>query len=338
MARTGFRAVRTRTLNPKKPTMMGMRLPIQHPPASMGKPGIGTPAAGGKRPGVGVPAGPGAVAPKVNRPTKPVVGQHASPDSLYYNTVDLADRKQNQQLDQLQGQEQAVQYDFGLTDPTNPFSRANALKNAYLAKYRGVSAGLAAQGQLYSGAHERALARTRLEEEQGRAALRQAFDAAMNSIGSQKAGVQFNTEEEKAAAFQSWLDRAPDAPDITKTAAPTAKTSSTAPAPTTKTPPKPVGGTQKLVNALALADAKNPVGPVKRSSLPKRIQGPKVGKSKSLPGGVGGKFGAQFGNNGESRRTFQPVPSNGKPGKYSSPTKVKPKPKTKVRSRGGRSR
>lgn len=152
-------------------------------------------------------------APAAQPATGPRLGAVAAPDSLYNQQVDLANREGSQRLTDLGEQEKAIKYHFGLDDPTNPFSRANALKKSYLANMKGVSAQLASQGQLYAGAHERALARTRYNQEQALAELRQAYDTALNGISGQKASSQFQTEEQRNQAFQDWLNRAPEATD-----------------------------------------------------------------------------------------------------------------------------
>lgn len=135
----------------------------------------------------------------------------AEEDAGYVNRVDDAEAKGEERLGALGNQEQDIKRDFGIDDPTDPFSRANGLKNAFLARMKAASAGLASQGQLYSGAHERAISRTRREEEEARAELRKSYEAAIGQVGSEKAGVKWATEEEKNQAFEDWLARAPEA-------------------------------------------------------------------------------------------------------------------------------
>lgn len=180
-------------------------------------------------------SGKGSLAPAANAakppmpapaPSKPPVGHPAAPDSLYYRQVDLANRQQESRLGQLSGQEQSIRHDFGIDDPTNPFSRAEGLKRAFLARQKATSATLASEGHLYSGQHERALARTRFDEEQARAELRSAFDQAIGQVGAAEAGVKFDTEEQKNQAFEDWLARAPQSE-----AAPPSPTPKPAPAP-----------------------------------------------------------------------------------------------------------
>lgn len=190
--------------------------------------GAAKPGQGALAPGVGA-AKPG-FAPANQAAPKPAakpIGHPATPDSQYYNQVDLANRQEESRLSQLDSAAQSTKFDFGIDDPTNPFSRAEGLKRAFLSRYRGVSAGLAAQGHLYSGAHERALARTRTDEEQARAGLRSAYEQAIGSIGAAKAGVKFSTEEQKNQAFEDWLGRAPDS-----------EAPARAPAPALPAPPK----------------------------------------------------------------------------------------------------
>jgi len=156
------------------------------------------------KPGLGAP--PPAAAP--------VTGQKPEFDAAYYGRVNIANHKEEQGLSDLNVQEGNVKQDFGIEDTTDPFSRANAQKRMFLAKQKAASASLASRGQLYSGSHERALQRTRYEEEAARAELRKQYEAAINQIGSARAGVKFNTEEERAQAFEDWLARAPDAAEV----------------------------------------------------------------------------------------------------------------------------
>lgn len=159
------------------------------------------------KPGLGAP--PAQVAP-APRPAPPA-GQHMEPDPAYLSRIDIADRKEARSLGDLDTAERGIRHDFGIDDPTNPFSRAEGLKQAFLARRKAASAGLASQGQLYSGAHERALSRTRNQEEAARAELRRTYEGAIGEVGEQRAGVKFATEEERAQAFEDWLARAPEA-------------------------------------------------------------------------------------------------------------------------------
>lgn len=180
----------------------------------------------GSKPGAPAAPRPG-MAPRAAVRPKP---HRASPDSLYNREVDTANRQGESRLGNLGQQEQSIRFDFGIDDPTNPNSRIEGLKRAYLARSKAASVGLANQGQLYAGAHERALSRTRMEEEQARADLRRQFDTAITGIGAEKAGVKFDTEEQKNQAFEDWLARAPEsegsvgaapaAPALPKPAAP----------------------------------------------------------------------------------------------------------------------
>lgn len=172
-------------------------IPKPKPLATRPKPGLGGTAAAPPKPSIQPAAAPQGQKPEFDKP--------------YYDAVDLAERRETQSLSQLEGQEQGVKHEFGLEDPTNPFSRANAMKRAFLSRMKGRSASLASRGQLYSGAHERAVSRTRREEEQARAELRSSYEAAIGQIGAAKAGVKFATEEERNQAFEDWLARAPEA-------------------------------------------------------------------------------------------------------------------------------
>jgi len=156
----------------------------------------------GPKPGLGPAPAPTPAAP---------VGEHLPPDAGYQNDIDLIGRQEQSRLGELDQAERTTRHDYGIDDPTNPFSRAEGLKRAFLARQKAASAGLASQGQLYSGAHERALGRTRREEEQARAELRSAYEDAINQIGAARAGVKFDTEEQRNQAFEDYLARAPEA-------------------------------------------------------------------------------------------------------------------------------
>lgn len=172
--------------------------------AGQGKPGLDSKSFGGTKP-AGKP-GRSKPTPAASKP----VSHSSQPDSAYYDSVDLAGRQGESRLGQLEGQEQAVRHDFGIEDPTNPNSRAEGLKRMYLQRFRGASAGIAAQGHLYSGQHERALSRTRRDEEEARADLRSNYEGMIGQIGAAKAGVKFDTEEQRIQAFEDWLARAPE--------------------------------------------------------------------------------------------------------------------------------
>jgi hypothetical protein len=181
-----------------------------------GKPTMGLGALGGPAPTVGPGApqkpglGGGPAAPAAPKPAAPRARPEG--DSQYNDRIANVDRREEERLGELEGQSTAIEHEFGINDPTNPFSRAEGLKRAFLARQKGRSAGLASQGQLYSGAHERAMSRTRLEEEQARAELRSAYDQAQAGISSAERGVKWDTEEERRQAFEDWLQRQEDAP------------------------------------------------------------------------------------------------------------------------------
>lgn len=169
-------------------------------------------------------------APAPAIPAKPaVVGQHMVPDSTYNDVIGHINTGETQSLNQLGGQETKINQDYGITDPTDPLNRAAALKKAFLNNYRGAGASLAAQGHLYSGAHERALARTRAQYDQDYHDLYQAWQGAIQGIGTQREAVKYQSEGDRLQAFQDWLARAPAAEDITPVSA-----GATAPAATPK--------------------------------------------------------------------------------------------------------
>jgi hypothetical protein len=151
------------------------------------------------KPGLGAPAAPAPAPPK---PQKPEF------DQLYFDRTAGIDRRVTEDLGALDARERRIKFDFGIEDPTNPFNRAQAMKQFYLRRARGASAGLAAQGQLYSGAHERALSNVRFDEEKANAQLRQAYEDALSQIRDMRTNVKRSAEDARADEFMAWLTRA----------------------------------------------------------------------------------------------------------------------------------
>lgn len=279
-----------------------------------------------KQPAVGHPTKPGlGAAPAPAKAASPtVVGQRAAPDSLYNQQVDTAERKGSSRLAELSGNEQSIRHDFGIDDPTNPFSRVEGQKRAFLAKQKASSALLASQGQLYSGTHERAVARTRLEEEQARAGLRSQYDAAINGIGAAKAGVKFDTEEQRSQAFEDWLARAPEAEDIV----PQDDGSAPAAAPA----PGPVN-----THVAAAPGAAQSSGPptLSRAGLVQRGYLPKKGVNKNKVAAARDKSRADAAKPGKLTGTAK-ANNKGKVGNAPGFGPVKPKPAPKVKAKAKR--
>jgi len=190
-----------------------------------GKPGFG--GGGSRRPAArfGQPAGPrplardrltpgsspqrpgGAASPNPPRPQAPTF------DPLYYNQVDQSRREEAYTQADLAGEGATDRYRTGLDDPTNPFSQAEMLKRNWLAKHKAASAALASRGQLYSGAHERALAKVRFGEARAWAELRDAFEARERDRAIRSRDARVLSEEEVLAAMEDQLQRAPEATD-----------------------------------------------------------------------------------------------------------------------------
>jgi hypothetical protein len=296
------------TARSKRPTNGGTAAPA---PAAKPKPQLaprpGTPLRPGltkprpaPRPGTGAPTNK----PGLGSAPKPAAGpavvpQQMEPDPTYLNTIDAVSRRSQERLGEIQGQEDATRHDFGIDDPTNPFSRAEGLKKAFLTRQKAASASLASQGQLYSGAHERAVARTRYQEEQARAELFNSYQQAMNGTAQARRGVAWDTEEEQRKAFEEWLGRAPRA-DVAVGPEDQAPEDAQAPAADAPPAPGPQTGPQPGAPAprvpLAKQTPQQLMQTVKRYPLPKSPAGqkpkvsatrvekdPKTGKSKSVP-------------------------------------------------------
>lgn len=77
-------------------------------------------------------------------------------DATYDSQVGLNTRNYNDTITGLDAQGQQTLRDFGLDDPSDPFSRAKALERAYHQRETGTTNSMAARGQLYSGANQSA--------------------------------------------------------------------------------------------------------------------------------------------------------------------------------------
>lgn len=105
----------------------------------------------------------------------------------------------NASIDQ---QETDLKRQYGLDDPTDPFSRAALLKQSYQNRVRGTGNSYAAQGQLYSGAIQNAQNANATNYQQGTDALRKAQDAQIGNLERQRAAAIFNAAQGNLDADQ----------------------------------------------------------------------------------------------------------------------------------------
>lgn len=225
----------TRPKKPRKPVILGTSRPAGA--------GISNPAPAAPKPGLGAPAPSAPAAPAAP------VGKHFVPDAEYNTEVDTAGRASEYKLGSLNTTERRLKFDFGIDDPTNPNSRMLGLKRAWLAKTRGDSVSIAGRGDLYSGSHERAMARDLRGENAANAQLRSQYETGLQSIKDARAQVGFDTETAKGTAFQNWLirhqndpgDVPPDAAPVPGPAAPGKAKPKAKPKSKPKARPKPHG-------------------------------------------------------------------------------------------------
>jgi hypothetical protein len=138
------------------------------------------------------------------------VGQGFTPDSIYQNDSDAADRREKERLGELDTEERNTKFEYGIDDPTNPFSRVAGLKKAYLARAGGDITSQAARGQLYSGSTQQQLNNTRFDEEKDNAELRKSYETAIGNIGRARTQAKYDTEDTKRRAYESWFGRQPE--------------------------------------------------------------------------------------------------------------------------------
>jgi hypothetical protein len=148
--------------------------------------------------------------PVVPRPSAPVAAPPAvapppfnpnvlPPDAAYDQQLATLGRSRDTTLAGLATQRQGNLLSYGYTqdqsgglafDPTNPYSQAAILKRNYEQSRRGTGVGLAAQGQLYSGAYQTAQDYGNQQELQASDALQKRLLAflAQNTAGAAQAG------------------------------------------------------------------------------------------------------------------------------------------------------
>jgi hypothetical protein len=162
------------------------------------------------------------------------------PDSIYNNAVDFSNRGYQQTSGNLDEEERATRHEFGIDDPTNPFSRQAALKKIYLARGRATTNSMASRGQLYSGASQRGAAQVRLGEERDTAALRGEYESRLKDIAGRRLEAQRAAEEERLRAQEEWMARQEPA-DYDTAAAPAPAAPKAAKKPQPKKPVKKKG-------------------------------------------------------------------------------------------------
>jgi len=159
---------------------------------------IGTPAPG-EAPGPAGPPAPG------EAPAPPP--RVWAPDSGYNDAVGLAKRRYEGTIGELDTAERTTKFEYGYDDPTNPFSRVGEMKRAYLNRGKSITGNLAARGQLYSGYHQAKQASNQRAQSKDAAALRQAYDAALDAIRGRRVRAGVEREEGELGARNESMAR-----------------------------------------------------------------------------------------------------------------------------------
>lgn len=111
-------------------------------------------------------------------------------------------------------QEQDVKRQYGLDDPTDPFSRAALLRQSYQNRVRGTTNSYAANGQLYAGSEQNAQNSNATNFTQGQDALRKAQDGQIANLERQRTQAIFNAASGNLDATQQSLsDNLANPPD-----------------------------------------------------------------------------------------------------------------------------
>ena len=159
----------------KKPTVVK---PAGAPPSTFGA--VSTPTATTAPPVAGVAQNP---TPPVSTPPAPPQAVSAPPlDPSYDSRLGVINREYGDTLAELQNRETQTRQEYGLDDPTNPYSRAALLQKTYENRNRGTVNSMAARGQLYAGATQNALNSNRGAYDQDYDLLRRAQDSTLAEI------------------------------------------------------------------------------------------------------------------------------------------------------------
>lgn len=196
-------------------------------------------------------AKPKPVAPKPVAPARPAApGPQGRPvDPIYDAQTGSANRNLGATLAQLQYQRGMLgqTYGIGITpqgqvfdDPSNPYSRAAAMKLAHDRSVQGTTTSMAARGQLYAGATQTAQNENVRQYDQGRDALIRQFQADQQRIQAAETAARAGAEDAYAQAGSDSLLRALAArPDAASVPVAPVQPFQVAPAPRPKVKPKP---------------------------------------------------------------------------------------------------
>lgn len=166
-------------------------------------PGPGAPAKG-LLPGAGAVGAGGAPTEPPPAPREPFKW---SPDAAYNDRVATNKKVYDDAIADLDKSERNTKFEYGIDDPTNPFSRSTELKRLALAQSGRTAVSMNSAGLAFSGANLRAIARNKRNEDEASARLRQAYQAALDAIASARKRAGTDEETEDSRAKQESYDR-----------------------------------------------------------------------------------------------------------------------------------
>ena len=169
-----------------------------------------SPTVAGQPSATNLPSGFG-TAQNVTTPTPPLS------DPTLTAQLGLNETNYNNTLSGLNTQQTGVISEFGLDDPTDPFSKAALLQRLYNQNQAKITGGMAARGQLYSGALQSEQNNAGFNYLQGRDALRKAQNAALARIASARTAAASTKAQADINAGSAATDRAVNAPLSTQT-------------------------------------------------------------------------------------------------------------------------
>jgi hypothetical protein len=158
------------------------------------------------------PKAPASGAYVASAPAPPVPVSNPTPsieaDTGYASQVAAINKSRADALTALTAQEGATKRGYGIEDTSDPFSKAAMLQQSLQRNQRSSTNGLAAAGQLYSGALQNSQNNNQSNYNENYDSLKKSYDAALAAIKQQRATVETSADGQIGDAQGDALTRA----------------------------------------------------------------------------------------------------------------------------------
>lgn len=130
-----------------------------------------------------------------------------APDAAYNDALALAQKNYTDSMANLGQAKTQTQYDYGFDDTSNPFSKVNELKKQYTQQAGYLKNSLGNQGQSFSGVRGTELLGNSTNQDTANAALREAYNNALNNITQQQTAAANAQSAAGLTAYQAAMAR-----------------------------------------------------------------------------------------------------------------------------------